>query len=533
MSLNFLTDRSGNFAIMAALATLPALAAAGLAVDYYSMTEHQKRLQNAVDAAVLAVTAAGPSISTSQANDIVQQYLASNFGADAKVKLKRDGTTVELYAEATSPMYVTGIFGTTERPIGALATATQQESNYEIGLVLDTTGSMAGAKMTALKDAATALVDDMSTSVKGSGKLRFALVPFSTFVNVGPQYGPQYNDYGLQTQAGAKWLDIYAQSPIPQSDADTKINRFALMKRMGIQWSGCVESRYADTKVTYDIDDTVPDSKNPETLFVPAFNPDEPDNPGLYPNSYLADGVAGIGTGTFEQRMQRYGAPAVAQKPTTLLGWIIYILSWKKVVPDTSVAKFYSNYPVAKGPNFACAAQPITPLTDNYAQIKKDISSLQPLGSTNILEGAAWGWRVLSSREPFSEGAAEGTPGTRKVMVLLTDGTNSFGNLPNALGSSYTSFGYLVDGRIGSPTLTEAGTTTAMDDKTLAACTNAKNDGVEIYTVLLEENNKATSALLEKCASGSDHFFNVPDHAKLKAVFTNIVNKVGKVRLAS
>ena len=32
-------------------------------------------------------------------------------------------------------------------------------------------------------------------------------------------------------------------------------------------------------------------------------------------------------------------------------------------------------------------------------------------------------------------------------MVVLTDGTNVFGNTSNDLGSTYSSYGYLVDGR--------------------------------------------------------------------------------------
>lgn len=533
MILRFLKNTSGNFAMMMAMATLPILATAGLAVDYYSMTEHQKRLQNAVDAAVLAVTAAGPNISTAQANDIIEQYLLSNFGGDAKFKMKRDGLTVEIAADAQAPMYVTGIFGTTERPIGALATATQEQASYEIGLVLDTTGSMAGPKLTAMQDAAKAMVDDMSGGIKAPATLKFGLVPFSGFVNVGPDYGAQFSSLGIQTKAGAKWLDNYSQNPIPQGDLDTNVSRFALYQKLGQSWSGCVEVRPATAKGNFDVEDIEPDSKKPESLFVPAFNPDEPDQMGLYPNSYLPDGVAGLAQGTFEQRMQRYGAPAVSTKPTTLIGWIIYILSWKKVVPDTSPSTYYADYFEPKGPGYQCDSQPLTPLTNDYIDIKKKIDALEAKGSTNILEGVMWGWRVLSSREPFTEGAPETKKGVKKVMVLLTDGTNFFGNRANPLGSQYTAFGYLSDERIGPKTLDAAGTTSAMNDRTLAACTNAKKNGIEIFTVLLEVNNAATSDLLQKCASVPENYFNVPDHNKLKEVFTNIVTKVGKIRLAS
>ena len=57
--------------------------------------------------------------------------------------------------------------------------------------------------------------------------------------------------------------------------------------------------------------------------------------------------------------------------------------------------------------------------------------------------------RVLSPGQPFAEGQAA-KPGLQKIMIVLTDGTNVFGNTSNALGSTYSSYGYLVDGRVGA-----------------------------------------------------------------------------------
>ncbi len=69
-------------------------------------------------------------------------------------------------------------------------------------------------------------------------------------------------------------------------------------------------------------------------------------------------------------------------------------------------------------------------------------------------------------------------------MIFLTDGQNSFGNLNNDLRSAYTSMGYLVDGRLDGMTAANIGqTNNALDKKTKAACENAKEDGVTIYTI--------------------------------------------------
>ncbi|MFZ1681747.1 MAG: TadE/TadG family type IV pilus assembly protein [Rhizobiaceae bacterium] len=525
----FLSDRSGNYAMMTSVLVLPLLAAAGLSVDYYTLTQDQKVLQNAADSAVLAVAAAGDA----NGKALAERYLVSNFGGKIlSVDLDQDGGEVTLKVRAQSKLAFFGLFGSGSKPVSVKSSASTAALDYEVGLVLDTTGSMAGGKLDALKDAATTLVTDMTNDYKGGGKLKFALVPFSGFVNVGPQFGPAFNSLGMQTKAAAKWLDAYGQNPIPQGDLDKNVSRFALYQKLGQTWSGCVEARGTHAHGDYAVEDVEPDAKQPETLFVPAFNPDEPDDPGLFPNSYLADGVAGLGQGTFEQRMQRYGAPAIAERPTTLIGWIIYILSWKKVTPDTTPSTYYSDYNQPKGPGFQCDSQALTPLTTDTALVKKNIAALSARGSTNTAEGVAWGWRVLSSREPFTEGAKEDKANTEKIMVVLTDGTNFFGTRPNPLGSQYTAYGYLADERIGPDTLNASGTTSAMDDKTLSTCTNAKKDGIEIFTVLLEVNDEATSSMLEQCASDPEHFFNVKSRSKLKEVFQGIVKKAGRVRLS-
>ena len=67
----------------------------------------------------------------------------------------------------------------------------------------------------------------------------------------------------------------------------------------------------------------------------------------------------------------------------------------------------------------------------------------------------------------------------------------------------------------------------------MAACTNAKADGVEIYTIRLEEPNVTTGTLLQECASGSDHYFDSPSRDQLTPIFDKIRDMLTVVRLAS
>ena len=305
------------------------------------------------------------------------------------------------------------------------------------------------------------------------------------------------------------------------------------MKHLNATWEGCVESRAATSLKPYDVTDTVPDQSDPASLFIPSFASDEPDS-GPFPNSYLPDNPATIGAGTVTMRMDRYGANyAPSFKGLTFDGQIAAAGSWSPKFPDFSNQTFYSGYPVPKGPNFGCDVQPIVALTTNFGGLKSKVNALAALGSTNILEGAIWGWRTLSSRQPFTEGRPENDPGVQKIMVILTDGTNNLGPINNSLGSAYSSYGYLVDGRLGLTTGSAAQVTDAMNAKTLQACDNAKADGIEIYTIKLEEPNVTTGNMLRDCATDPDHYVDVPNRALLDDAFSKIRDRIARIRLSS
>jgi hypothetical protein len=149
------------------------------------------------------------------------------------------------------------------------------------------------------------------------------------------------------------------------------------------------------------------------------------------------------------------------------------------------------------------------------------------------MEGVAWGMRVLSPHAPFSEGKDNKTVGTEKIMIVLTDGSNVFGNAPNDLGSSYSSFGYLVDGRVGTESGNASTTNALMNERTLAACANAKSAGIQVYTIRLEEPNVTTGTMLKECASSEADFFDAPSRSQLDEVFAKIKQRIVRVRIAS
>lgn len=533
------TDKSGNFGLTFGILTVPIMLAGGLAVDYVSLSMERGELQNAADSAALAVAREG-KITNASALEVARNVFVANYGltaAQVSVELK-DGVAA-VKASIDKPLVFGGFMGRKTSPVAVTSEATYAYTKYEIALVLDTTGSMKGGKLASMQDAVIGLVDGMLALGLDKEQIKFALVPYAGFVNVGPDFGPKIGKLGLMAKPGADWLDQDARAPVPQSDLPSNFSRFAMYEHLGVRWPGCVETRMPNDKAMHDVDDTVPTLADVNSLFTPFFAVDEPDTSWKYPNSYLPDGGTPVkGKNATEadkvKQLSRYGQTGKYVEPKDVLDAIVQTLKWKKPKIDNSPSRFYSNKNDPKGPGFGCEVEPLVPLTSSASEIINTVKKLEANGSTNMLEGVMWGWRVLSSREPFTGGASESDSSVEKIMIFLTDGKNSFGNLNNDLGSGYTSMGYLVDGRLNGLTAASSGQTNdVLDKKTLTACTNAKKDGIEIYTIRLEEPDAATGTLLSECASSKSHYFDAPSRNELAPIFDSIKKGVVKLRLTS
>ncbi len=540
----YLHDRRGNFAIIASLLTVPLVVGAATVVDLSTIARTKSELQSAIDAAALAVAREGKDVTDEEAKQIAARFLGANFdGETTAFKVVRSGTSFRVEGRTSAKMAFAGLVGYDDWQVASAATADIAYASYEVALVLDTTGSMKGGKLASMKDAVTGLIDNMSAQVQDEDKLKFSLVPFATFVNVGPAFGPQFDADGRQRAGtGAAWLDLKGGADFPQSEIDEGASRFQLYANLNQTWPGCVETRPVIGGTDYGVTDDDPVASKPETLFAPSFAIDEPD--AGFPNSYISS-TAKPKVDTPAERKKRwakYGVDTDSQGYPLDDGYISAAIvgqnnqgqgnsNGRKTVQIDASASQATGKP--KGPGHGCEMQPITPLTSDYAGLKSKVNAMEANGTTNIMEGVAWGMRVLSPKAPFSEGKDKQSTGMEKIMIVLTDGSNVFGNAANDLGSSYSSFGYLVDGRVGTESGGASTTTQLMNERTLAACTNAKADGVHIYTIRLEEPNVATGTMLKECASTEADYFDVPTRAQLDEAFAKIKERIVRVRISS
>ena len=184
----------------------------------------------------------------------------------------------------------------------------------------------------------------------------------------------------------------------------------------------------------------------------------------------------------------------------------------------------------SRGPQNGCGMEPITPLTNDKQLLLDNIDAMNAKGGTLIPVGLAWGWRVISPDEPFTEGKDYNDVEVNKAIILLTDGNNWLGTRNNHNRSYYSAFGYVSEGRLG--TTNKSAAQAALDPKTADVCENIKDEGIRLYTITFKVSNSATQALMEECATSPALYFDSPSNEQLEVVFQAIARDLSNLRLS-
>ncbi len=516
----FASDEGGVMIVLFAIAFSVMALAAAIAIDYARVHMEHAEMQRALDAAALAAAhRLGMPDQEQSGPAAAQAFFKANVPPGSKlaleeIRLDAKAGEVRLTSGGIIPTTFMSIFGIKQVEVGAGTRVVRGDGTIEVALVLDNSGSMAGGPIAELKAAAANLVDVVFSGATGDDKIRIGIVPFAGSVNVGAH------------RRSEGWIDTDGLSPIHHENFAQERSRLVLFDQLGTSWRGCVEARPAP----YDVTDAVPSAANPATLFVPMFAPDEPDSGNAggasYPNNYLSDFGGScpapeqvcVQYNTRRQRCDQYGpAPIPASEAQARM------CKYEGVSPPSGL-----------GPNYGCTTTPILELTEHKEDVKTAIEAMAANGSTNIGEGLMWGWRVLSPGAPFAQGRPWSEPHNQKVVVLMTDGENTYTRYANNHNWTwYGAFGFGAKGRLGT-TNSSTALLTQMNAKTRAACTNAKAQGVIVYTVAFRlESNAATRALLAECASDSSKAFSASSGDALYNAFQAIGREISQLRVAS
>lgn len=540
-------DERGAIAPLAAVLLGTLLVGAGVGMDVSRVAGVRGELQDATDAAGLALGRMPPASDLdSVLKPAGQAWVKANLhGATLNpnavtVNVTKSLGVVTISASTAVQPTLAAMIHLGPFQVQAASTIKYGLSHVELALVLDNTGSMADDnKLDSLKSAAGTLVDTLSASAQASGDanaLKVGVVPFSISVNIGSTYQGQPWLTGIQPSA-------YGQDLFTTSNTD----RFALLRAMNTGWGGCVESR----PMPYDVQDDSPLAGNPATLFVPFFAPDESDDGGYsgstyagYANSYLRDVTGDTQFVDKQGDVRKY-----VSRPATSA------VAYGSVQYGPNALS-----PYAVGPNSGCGTAAMLPLTTDMGAVKTELTQMVANGNTHIPLGMAWGWNLLSPNMPFGA-QPYGTKNLLKIAVLVTDGANTYAQsgapgsstyanvkickngsglyyCPGTSGSpaddnsNYTGYGYSWQKRIKTDAGSYGDPVTAMNNRLTKLCANMKSAGITVYTVPVEVTDTSIKTLLQGCASGRDKYIDVSSSAGLAAAFNNIAGSIGSLRVS-
>lgn len=154
----------------------------------------------------------------------------------------------------------------------------------------------------------------------------------------------------------------------------------------------------------------------------------------------------------------------------------------------------------------------ITPLTDDLDAVKVGVNNMIARGLTYMPSGLVWGWRTLDGDAPFREARDTGGVQRDRIMVMMTDGTNT---------------------RASSGKTHDSKNINAADRDTRDLCNGIKSDGIKMYTIAYELDDSGTRSLLRRCASQDDNFFDARDASDLNAAFSQIASNLTNLRLTN
>lgn len=237
MFKKFIRNEDGTFAVFTALAMLPLICAVGASVDYARISNARTTLQSITDSAALAANSYSiktlAQVQATTSTYIVAQAAPNKLLRDVSstATLSADGKTITLTTTARVKNTLMQIFGYTYTDLSASTTTIRgQDSQLELALVLDNTGSMGDpasngqSKIQNLITQSTNLINTLTADPLA--KVKIGLVPFTQYVNVGT------------TNRYASWMTVPADYSTTTCDSKGKN-----CKTTNYGWSGCVTSR--------------------------------------------------------------------------------------------------------------------------------------------------------------------------------------------------------------------------------------------------------------------------------------------------
>jgi Flp pilus assembly protein TadG len=529
--------KSGNVAIIFAIAIVPVVGAVGAAVDYSMANSNRSSMQKALDSTALALAKLMP-LSQTDLDTKGWQIFSANLGT-MKVNIAQSGlvittpTTGKITLAATGyyTPQISSVLGIQSFPVGAHAEVSWGIKKLELALVLDVTGSMdQQGRMTELKKATKNLLTTLKDAAKQPSDVKVSIIPFAGQVNV-----------DKTTNQNASWLDWtdWEAEPAYMATWLSNANNLEDWEQTGPGDScplaenphgyRCLTAPNTGTNAS-----NIPSNGTYRGYICPGYvsNGVYSGDTGRQNSTLIGKYYNGCYNSVETTRQVSSGSNASCNnKPNCSCSgngsnrkctqtyfqhtWVKNARStWQGCVRDrtkdndindtapTSAATNFQPYQ-----NYYCPPA-LIPLTNDWTALNAKVDDLAPLGATNITIGLIWGMHSLTASQPLTQTDTT-EPQLSKAIILMTDGDNTISRWA---------------GNGSNPTLC-----TDCDARTTLACNSVKAANIKLYTVRMIDGN---ATLLRNCATNTTMYFDVQNASQLNAVFNAIGGELASLHLS-
>jgi len=381
-------DTGGNIAIIFALALIPILAIAGVAIDTQMTLTQKNKVQAVIDSAVIFGARAMQEGASREdvAKDVdayvtalLNQQSASLDCTGVAIEYKDDAQDINASIFCSQPTTLSNVIGQRKMDFRVRSGSTYGIGKVDVAFVFDVSGSMGNSgKMADLKIAAKDAIDALLPTSYDTAKLddvRLAMTSYDSMVNAGSYFKAVTNQNATRT---------YTATYDKETNVCTK-------------WKNGKCKEYA----------TVPT----------------------------------VTTKTITNKCvkERIGAQAFTDAAPGANAWI-----------EPAEAEFKKVSGTWKWVEDTCNSIGPLPLTDNRTTLKAYVNGLDDFGGTAGHMGVAWGWYLIDPKWDSIWPAASSPldydePDSAKAMILMTDGefNTSFADVQ---GDSFTQAKALCDG---------------------------------------------------------------------------------------
>lgn len=506
-------DRRGAIALAFGVAFPVVVGSVGMALDLGQAYLVRQRLSAALDASALA----GAAMATEEAAIAVkvQEFFDQNYpdykiGEAYDLQVEVDGDDIIVSASADFDTSFIRVLGIKKFTVSEETIVVREVRGLEVVLVLDITGSMGTelsrnyTRLDALKEAATSFVEILFDRTTDPDNIKIGLVPYSTSVNVG-RYGVGLNPDGTQWEDGPDT----GRGFMVETDGVTPLatNRYTSSSSHATRWFGCVVEKNDDGWVATatDNDPTPNDIISLREAGVDGA-PDVVDHEGPWP-IYMYDTWARNSACGVERREEQCTGSGRNRRCTMV---DIYNYCYRR----------------HSQPANNCPRASVVPMTSDEETLLDSIDSYAAYGNTMGNIGMLWGHRLLSPEFPFQQGAAWNNTNWRKVLIVMTDGTNTMDGSYSALWRTQTHDIRQVAGLAGPHDL---------DDRLQQTCTAVKNvNGILVYTITFDDGvDDRTKDVYRDCATTPAQYYDAPSGEELIDVFEAISRELANLHIRS